>query len=168
MEPRTLKIWERLRRIWEPEGCFPPGYEYEKERSSALLLLGIGVGLSLQFFGSLHAAVEALYEYADGMKVLREGAQAVPFGRLVIGHWGLYVPLLLFLAGMALYHYFYYYRETKCIYLMRRLPKRGVLFKSCVKGPVLWLGAGIAFLTVWYLLYYGIYLLAIPGECLPG
>lgn len=167
MEGKTMKTQNRLRRLWEPEGCFPPGFEYEKERDSALILLGIGVLLSLQFFGDLYTAVEVLYEYEEGRRVLREGAAAVPFGRLITGHWGLYVPLFLFLAAMALYHYFYYYRETKSIYLMRRLPKRGVLWKSCVKGPALWLGTGAAFLAVWYLLYYGIYLLAVPGECLP-
>lgn len=148
--------------------CFPPGYEeYEKERNAAGLLLGIGVLLSFQFFGNLYHAVNALYEYVGRRRVLKAGAVAASFGRLVTGHWGLYVPWVLFLAAMVLYHYFYYRRETKSIYLMRRLPKRGVLLKSCVEGPLLGLLTGAAALAVLYLLYYGLYLLVIPGECLP-
>ena len=153
--------------IWKPENYFPPGYEYEQERNNALFLLGIGAGLSLSFFGNLYRAVEALYEYENHRRVLRENAVAASFGHLVMGHWGLYVPFFLFLTAMMIYHYFYYRRETKSIYLMRRLPRWGVLFKSCVKGSLLGLGIGAAALAVLYLLYYGIYLLVIPAECLP-
>lgn len=153
--------------LWEPENFFPPGYEYRREQNSAILLLGIGAGLSLQFFRNLYYAAGTLYEYVDYQRVLREGAIAVSFGNLVTGHWGLYVPFVLFLVAMTVYHYFYYYRETKSIYLMRRLPRRSVILASCVKGPLLGLVAGAAALAVLYLLYYGIYLLAIPRECLP-
>ncbi|MDE7225166.1 MAG: hypothetical protein K2O34_15475, partial [Acetatifactor sp.] len=58
--------------LWEPKNYFPPGYEYERERNSAILLLGIGAGLSLQFFKNLYYAAEALYEYVDYRRVLRE------------------------------------------------------------------------------------------------
>ena len=153
--------------LWNPEKCFPPGYEYEWERNSAVLLLGIGAGLSLQFFERLYRAAEVLYEYTDRKRVLREDVTAASFGQLVTGHWGLYIPLVLFLAVMTIYHYIYYYRVTRSIYLMRRLPRRGVMFKSCVLGPLLGVGAAAAVLSLLYLLYYGMYLLVIPGECLP-
>lgn len=153
--------------LWNPERFFPPGYEYEWERKSAVLLLGTGVGLSLLFFRRLHQAAEVLYEYTDRMRVLRKDAVAVSFGQLVANHWGLYVPLLLFLTAMMIYHYIYYYRETKSIYLMRRLPRRGAVLKSCVMGPLSGLGMAAVILALLYLLYYGCYLLVIPGECLP-
>lgn len=153
--------------LWNPEKYFPPGYEYEKERNSAVLLFGICAGLSLQFFGKLYQAVEALYEYTGGKRMLREDAAAASFGRLVTGHWGLYVPLVLSLTAMMIYHYIYYYRETRSIYLMRRLPGRGVVLKSCVMGPLFGLGVSAVMAALLYLLYYGIYLLVIPGECLP-
>ena len=153
--------------LWNPEKFFPPGYEYEWERNSAVLLFGIGVALSLQFFGRLYQAAEALYEYTDRGRVLREDVVAASFGHLVTGHWGLYVPLVLFLTAMMIYHYIYYYRVTRSIYLMRRLPGRGVVLKSCVAGPLTGLGMVIVILALLYLMYYGIYLLVIPGECLP-
>lgn len=150
-----------------PEKFFPPGYKYEWERNSAVLLFGIGVALSLQFFGRLHQAAEVLYEYTDRGRMIREDAAAASFWQLVTGHWGLFVPLVLFLTVMTIYHYIYYYRGTRSIYLMRRLPRRGVVFKSCVTGPLIGLGMAIVILAPLYLLYYGIYLLVIPGECLP-
>lgn len=153
--------------LWNPEKIFPPGYEYEWERNSAVLLLGTGVGLSLLFYRRLHQAAEVLYEYTDRRRVLRKDAVAVSFQQLVENHWGLYVPLLLFLTAMMIYHYIYYYRETRSIYLMRRLPRRGVVFKSCVMGPLLGFGVAVVILMLLYLLYYGCYLLVIPGECLP-
>lgn len=158
------RMQERLRK---PGNYFPPGYEYERERNGAGLLLGIGTALSLSFFGNLHHAVEALYEYADHQRILKKDVVAVSFGQLIRGHWGFYVPFVLFLTTMMIYHYFYYYRETKSVYLMRRLPRRGVILVSCVKGPLLGLGIGAVALAALYLLYYRIYLLAIPGECLP-
>ena len=157
-------MWKNL---LKPENYFPPGYEYEMERNSAGLLLGIGAVLSLQFFWNLYHTVENLYDYVDHRLILRENVVAASFGKLVMGHWGLYIPFVLFLGTMMVYHYFYYRWETKSIYLMRRLPRRGVLLGSCVKGPLLGLGIGAAALGALYLLYYGIYLLVIPGECLP-
>lgn len=153
--------------LWEPKGCFPLGYEYEKERNGAVLLLGAGVVLSFRFFRELYNVVQALYEYVDGRNVLKKNVVAASFGSLVAGDWRLYVPFLLFLAAMTICHYFYYYQETKSIYLMRRLPGRGVVFGSCVKGPLLGWILGMAALAVLYLLYYGIYVLVIPKECLP-
>ncbi len=153
--------------LWKPETCFPPGYDYESERNYAVLLLGLGIGLSLQFFISLHRSAEVLYEYRDREWVLREGAVAASFGKLVTGHWGLYVPLFLFLAAMMAYHYIYYYHETRSIYLMRRLPGRWTVLKSCVAGPLLGMGLAAMILTSLYLMYYGMYLLVIPGECRP-
>lgn len=150
---------------WKPESCFPPGYEYEKERNAAILLLGIGITFSLQFFRSLYQTWEALYVYTDRARVLREDAVAAPFGKLVTGHWGLYVPLLMFLAAMAGYHYLYYYRDTRSIYLMRRLPGRWTVLKSCAAGPLLGMGLTAVILSLLYLMYYGMYLLVIPKSC---
>lgn len=153
--------------LWKPEIYFPPGYGYEEERNAAILLMGLGTGLSLLFFMSLHQAAEVLYEYRDGERVLREGAVAASFGKLVSGHWGLYVPLFLFLTAMMVYHYIYYFRGTRSIYLMRRLPGRWTVLKSCVAGPLLGMGLAAAALTLLYLTYYGLYLLVIPVGCRP-
>lgn len=158
------------RRPWGPESGFPPGYEYwERERNGAVFLLAIGAVLSLRFFGRLYQMVKGMYLYVGKERVLREDAREmlIPFSGLMQGHWRLYVPLLLFLAAMVLFRYLYYFRETRSIYLMRRLPVRGVLMASCLWGPLFGMAAGAAVFGLLQLLYYGIYLLALPQGCFP-
>ena len=159
-----------LRRLWDPESCFPPGYEYWKwERDGAVFLLAIGAVLSLRFFGRLYQMVKGMYLYVGKERVLREDAREmlIPFRGLMQGHWGLCVPFLLFLTIMVIWHYFYYFHRTKSIYLMRRLPARGALAASCLRGPLLGMAIGAAVFGLLQLLYYGIYLLALPQGCIP-
>lgn len=144
------------------ESCFPPGYEHGKrEGRGAAFLLAVGAVLSLRFFGRLYGMVRDLYVYAGRERMLREDAEAVPFWQLTRGHWMPYMPYCLFLIAVMLYHYSYYYRETKSIYLMRRLPAKGAVTWSCVRGPLLGMAAGAAAFGLLQLLYYGIYLLAV-------
>jgi len=158
-----------VKMLKNPGKFLPPGYVYTEERNMAGCLLGLAMVLSLQFFARLQVAVEELY-YIDRIRgrILRPGVTAAPFLELVRGYAGLFLPLYLFLVGMMIYHYFYYYRETKSIYLMRRLPQRSVLWKSCVQIPLLGMGAGAVAMLVLFLLYYGGYLLLMPTEAMPG
>ncbi len=156
----------RWARLWQ---CFPPGYDFGWERTVAALLLALPTVLSLQYFGKLKEAVEMLY-YVDGNRgrVLRPEAEAVPFLELAGGYAGLFLPYFLFLAAMVFHHYSYYHRDSKSIYLCRRLPRRGFLVDSCARVPLLGMAVGVAAGAGLGMLYYGIYLLAMPGECGPG
>lgn len=146
------------------EGCFPPGYEYgEQERIGGIFLLAAGALFSLRFFGRLYGMIQNLYIYVGQKRMLREDAEVAAFGRLIQGPWVPYIPFSLFLIVMAFYHYSYYYRGTKSIYLMRRLPAKGVLPASCVREPLFGMAAGAAVFGLLELLYYGIYLLAVPS-----
>lgn len=160
----------KIRRPWtELEHCFPPGYEFTWERNTAAVLLALSMALSLQYFGKLRRAVAWLY-YVDRVhgRVLRPDAQAIPFLELAGGYAGLFVPYFLFLAIMAAFHYAYYHRDTKSIYLMLRLPRRGVLAGSCLRAPLRGMAVGIAAVGMLGLIYYGSYLLVTPGECGPA
>lgn len=150
------------KRIYEG---YPPGYRFIPEWKMGGILFGFGVIFSFRFFAELYDAYMDLVIYEQGHVVrVLEGAVARPFLLLVEGRR--FVPFFLFQAAMAVYHYFYYYQGAKTIYLMRRLPKRGTMIKSCVLGPFLCMGAGAAVAVALHLLYYFIYLLVIPGECL--
>jgi len=151
------------------ETYYPPGYAYRQEWIGACLLLGMGVVLSFRFFSELNDARRMLYSYDDGWRTLAEGAVAEPFAQLTKGYPAFFVPLFLYLAFMAWYHYFYYCygMGTKSIYLMRRLPKRSPLIRSCIQGTLLCMAAAAVSAAALYLLYYLIYLLTIPAECLP-
>lgn len=157
-----MKIWRK------PECYYPPGYEYEKERKTAKWLYRIGVWMSPLFLGRLFDTVMMLYDKkADGKQKLVPGIRAESFVHLAAEYALLFAPLFLFLAGMAVYHYWYYYHDTKSIYLMRRLHKRSCLLKSCIQAPLLGTVIGAMTMLLLYFLYYRIYLLVIPAECMP-
>lgn len=167
---KRIRFWMEMwkERIQEPGRYFPPGYEYETEGMAAGVLLGIGMLLSLQFIAVLYREQERLRYLleADSARVWPETV-AQPFLGLIQTHAVFYTPFWLFLLGMVVYHYFYYYRDTKSIYVMRRLPRRDVLWRSCVMGPLLGAVSGTVILVLLYLVYFGSYLLVIPAECLP-
>lgn len=149
--------------------CFPSGYEYKKEQAAAGFLLTLGAVLSLQYFGRLHGHWQLLHDLLLAYKdtVLPEDIEAAPFLQLAGEYSALFLPYFFFLTIMAVYHYAYYYRESRSIYLMRRLPQRYVLAKSCLQAPLLGMAMGIAVMLALGLLYYGAYLLVIPVQCNP-
>ncbi len=155
------------------EKLFPPGYEYEAELRLAGLLWGAAVGISLVCFAcNLYYAVDKLYRavpYGDTGygRVLREGARVTAFGELTLWYWALWLPLLLFLIVMPLLHYHYYYRDAKSIYVMRRISRRGAVLVSCVRGPGLGVCLAMGTALLVYALYFGIYCLSVPAECMP-
>lgn len=156
-------------RIWkEPERYFPPGYEYRKEWCVAELLYVLVVILNLQFIGRLREALASLY-YIDRTngRTLRAGAVADSYFQVLGDCPGFLLPFYLFLIALIFLHYAYYLRETKSIYLMRRLPDRKVLWKSCLQAPLMGIGLGTAGILVLYLIYYVVYLLMMPAESLP-
>lgn len=156
-------------RTWkEPERFFPPGYEYKKEWYAAGLLYVLGIASNLQFIGRLREALASLYyiDYTNG-KTLRAGVVADSYFQVLGNCPGFLLPFYLFLIALIFLHYAYYLRETKSIYLMRRLPDRKVLWKSCLQAPLMGMGLGTAGILVLYLIYYVVYLLMMPAECLP-
>ncbi|MDE7327524.1 MAG: hypothetical protein K2N63_14830 [Lachnospiraceae bacterium] len=154
---------------------FPPGFNYEREWKWAFLLFGGGVVVSLRYYLKLYRAIESLYYYEyerwgdkiRWVKVFKEGELVEPFGRLVEGDWMFFVPFFLYLTAMMVVHYMYYKSTEKCLYLMRRLPGRGKLLKSCVQVPLFGVVAGAVCLAVLYFLYYIVYLIMVPKGCLP-
>lgn len=169
LRDKRKNIYNKLLYRWKNLGkYFPPGYEFEKERNSSVLVLALAAGYSVRFFRCLKDARATLY-YVDGNgeRALRPGCLAEPFVQVAWSCFAMFLPLYLFLAVMMAEHYLYYHRETKSIYLMRRLPKKGVLLKSCVQWPILAMGIATVAGILLLLVYYGIYLLAMPGECLP-
>ena len=130
-------------------------------------------GMTLSFFYSLLylvAYVEErnhLYEKIGGKLVLRSGARMPAFEELIEGRMMGFGIVVLILVCIIVYHYIYHYMDSKLVYLMKRLPSRWELHKRCLTLPI----AGIIVtlicsLLLWFI-YYGIYLLFTPQQCLP-
>lgn len=161
---KRMKIW-----IGEMEKHYPPGYEYRWELAITAGLTLIAVCFSMCFFIRLDRAVTDLYYYdVSAVRCLRPDAVIDPFHRIAGGSWQAFWLPALSQAAIAVYHYCYYYRDTRSIYLMRRLPERGLVIRSCLAAPLLCLGTLALVIGVLWLLYLGCYFLAVPAQCLPS
>lgn len=147
---------------------YPPGYDYAKEWGSIILCFVIGTIFSMAlFFIELTNVMNWLYDTVLGERTLMEGAIAQPFMELMEGQPVCFAPMFIFILIMMFYHYAYYYQGTKSIYVMRRLSSKKYIIKSCVMGTGVGMGIGLAAILVLWILYYLIYRLAIPSECMP-
>ena len=118
----------------------------------------------LLFFDILKALF--YFDRQIGENVLKEGAVMEPFGELSEGCF-LGFFLLFFLAFLFIaLRYFYYYQEGRSIYLVRRLPDRGFLWKSCVVVPVLGILLDLFVMGMLCLTYWGCYRIFTPAETL--
>ena len=150
----------------------PPGWDGSGEWYGFWILMIFSILYSFQFWSRYWKAYQALF-YFDrqiGEKVLEEGAVMEPFWELSEGCFlGCFLGffLLLFLSFLfAALRYFYYYQESRSIYLVRRLPDRGFLWKSCVVVPVLGILLDLFVMGMLCLTYWGCYRIFTPAETL--
>lgn len=161
---KRLRTW-----IGRLEKLYPPGYTYSWELAVTAGLTLIAVCFSLHFLVRLDRAVADLYYYdITAARRLRPGVTMEPFHRLARGSWQVFLLPALSQAATAVSHYCYYYRNTRSIYLMRRLPQRGLVLRSCLAAPLLCLGLLALVMAGLWLCYLGCYFLAAPAQCLPS
>ena len=138
---------------------------------SQLMWYVAGVGLatiqSMLFLLRYMSARNALYERYAGKMVLIEGAVIEDFAVLITGTFIVLAIECGILLFYPVFNYMYHYQESKMIYLMRRLPDKWELHRRCLTLPI----AGAAILAVWGLvlrmMYFAIYMLCTPSQCLP-
>ena len=68
---------------------------------------------------------------------------------------------------VLLFDYLYYYQGSKSIYLMRRLPNRWEMHRRSITLPFAAFVIAVMTEIALWLLYYGIYLVCTPAQCLP-
>lgn len=147
---------------------FPAGYEYETEiKLLAVWLIG-SVICSSSFFYRYYLAYQKLFVYSAVMQkwVLKNGVFMEKFSILSDGIFRGFFLGFLFLGILVFWHYRYYYRESKSIYLMKRLPDRWACWKSCILVPVI---MGIFFFIIMVLLdifYFQFYMWVTPNPCI--
>lgn len=170
------KIWDKISSIPDKIAKLcPPGFDYRTEQSSNGLLFGFGLGMSFPFLFRLRDAYDELFmlfrdlEQGQTEPVYRINPDAVatPFVELMVGYWWWFLPWLIALVVCVIVHYTYYYRETKSIYVMRRLKKSGVILKSCVEAPLVQLILGLFIAVAVYFWDYILYLWVMPEVCMP-
>lgn len=159
---------------------FPPGYDGGREFKRICILYGFAVVWSFQFFFRYYNAYKDLFYDASTMMLspkysgmglkngdLLPGVKIVPFGEILSGSMLFFVPLILTLLTAGVMHYLYYSQGGRTILLIRRLPDRKYLWKTCGLGTVLGLAVSLVTMGALLGLYYWIYMTVTPAVCLP-
>lgn len=134
----------------------------------------MAAGLVLAALCSLQIPVryfQYLLEVLDtlrGENVAIERTYMIPFVWLLDDGLELFPIFLWVMPVLVVYHYLYHRMGTESRYLMRRLPNRWEYHRRCWGMPVVGAAAALALMGALVGLYYLIYILATPAQCLPG
>ena len=148
----------------------PPGYD---DSNSGRVLSGFFWSCGFVLFGYLlfvpilGVALSSLYVTTFQGTYLIEGALMPVFSRLMR-----YSPLSVLLSvvtglGLTLSLYRYYFAHSKSILRMRLLPRRGLVLRTVLMVPLLWILASLVWAFVLQLLCFGLYLGITPKGHLP-
>ena len=144
----------------------PPGVNLKTERN--LFICGMVAALlwSFSFFNSFSRYKGQLYYHRGDEAILREGAVMEDFVVVLDKSLLGFLLLAFCLIMVAVYHYAYHYQDSKSIYLMRRLPDNMELHRRCLTLPAAAIVIALLTAFVLLLIYYAVYMLATPPECL--
>ena len=148
----------------------PLGIEAQGERKLLRYSLAAGTVWSvLVFANSYYDAYRNLFIPNGYLRsVLREGAMMPGFFEILAGSETLFLLICAVMPVWAAYHYYYHVSGSKAIYLMRRLPERWDLHRRCLAMPLAGLLAAPALQGLLGSLYYLVYILCTPRQCLPA
>ena len=145
---------------------FPPGMKAEDERKFVKIGLVLSVLLSgvdlIQYFTEL----SNLYQYRAGKRWLDESMTMPDFAEIFVRFPLGFSILAVCMLGFVIYHYVYYYRGSKSIYLMRRLPKRFEIHQRVWTYPLWVILLCLVCEIVLFWLFFGLYLWITPNACL--
>ncbi len=144
----------------------PPGINLQLEKN--LFIGGLAAALlwSFSFFSSFERYKDHLYVHRAGKEILLEGAIMEDFVVVLGKSLWLFFLLVFCLAVVAVLHYCYHYQGSKSIYLMRRLPDAFELHRRCLTLPIAAILITLAAAFLLLLLYFGLYMLLTPDQCL--
>lgn len=143
----------------------PPGINLRTEFIIYISGLTVAVLWSLTFI--IRYVEERFYLFDPRTGEICEGAVMRTFESLGENLYEPFLVVLLFTVLMIAYHFIYHYQGSHMMYLMRRLPNRFEAVWRCITLPI---AAFVITLLVRYvveLIYYGIYLIFTPAQCLP-
>lgn len=147
----------------------PPGMSPSEEqrvvRWGLALSLFLGLWDLIQFF----TEISNLYQYRGRERVLDESCIMPDFAEIFVRFPIGFLILAVCMLGFVTYHYIYYYRGSKSIYLMRRLPNRFEIHRRAWTYPFCVMLLCALCIVVLFWLYFGLYLWITPNVCLePG
>lgn len=137
----------------------PPGRTIRLESIVFCLLLFWMIGECTGFFRRIQDAEEQ-WNFTGNVEIslYEEWPER---NALLSGVFGAIPYIILLCVIIFICNYCYYYRESRSIYLMKRLPSRYTLVKQCVTIPLLFLLISILVAAI----LLGVYLTAYRNAC---
>lgn len=160
-----MKVKETVRNWMERYA--PPGIAISQEASYWLLMMAIATIWCLQFLLRYWECRASLYEIRGQRRVLIEGAVMPAFSDLTMDLFEVFYLVILFCVVLMVYHYYYHYQGSRMMYLMRRLPNKWEVHIRCCVLPIMAVVLSIIYMLVLRILFYAIYILCTPSQCLP-
>ena len=148
----------------------PPGANL---RQTLVFCAGIAVAAVLlasffPFLISYGNARSQLYELRYGVRVLRSNAAMLPLEALLCRSFAPYFGAVAAYLLMIAANYASFFRPSRSIYLMRRIPSRWELLKRCLSLPFFAIFVCFCFAGVLICLCNLIYFRATPEVCIPA
>lgn len=122
---------------------------------------------SMTFLLNYSNAWYELYTYRGSKRVLIEGAIIQDFNILLENVFLLSVIVCIATLLTTIFHYMYHYDGSKMMYLMRRLPDKWDVHRRCWTLPIAGVVLMVAWMFVLKMIYYAVYILCTPSQCLP-
>ena len=165
----VTKLKEKIIEIVRPERFQLPGYDPKgDEKTTFHVMLVMSILVSLIFIGRFSNAKDRLYytDYETGKRFLWENAVMPDFEYIL--SWtlsGFFITAVICLIYIGV-RYAYLHKESKSIYLMRRLPRRGEILRRCAAVPAWHALQCIIWAFGLLLVFFAIYMIATPSSCL--
>lgn len=145
----------------------PPGINLAKEVMVFVVSMTCAVIFSLGYVLAYISARNELYEVINDKRILKEGAIIPEFEVILGNYFSGFILVGVAMAIILVYHYAYHYQDSKIIYLMKRLPNRWELHRRCITLPIAGSIVAVVVLILLWAIYFGIYFLFTPQQCLP-
>jgi len=146
----------------------PPGMSLWRERAIFWSLLVLAVSYSLRFFSTFQRHLQNVQNRLEAYEVwgVEAHVNMTDLSDLLERKLTLFGVVILFCLIAIASRYRYYHQDSKSIYLMRRLPDRAELHRSCLVQPLLRVALVLVVMAVLLLIFYTVYMNQVPEECL--
>ena len=147
----------------------PPGMDITRELVLYLVGLALAAITALTFFAGYTQARNALYDYDQLLKkmILRENAVIADFDSVLAQSLSGFIILSVCVTLFIAFRYTYYSQGSQSIYLMKRLPSSLEIHKRAIPVPLFLALLSIALAFVFRMIFFAIYVIATPKQCLP-
>ncbi len=147
-----------MKKKYRLKDLFPPGTDY---RTIIIIMTGILLALFAYSYGTIQNRFE---EYVRSYDFIIRTAPDIMY--FLDGSLGLYQYCLEGAILLAIRNYCSFLRQSKSIYLMKRLPDQKELYVRCLAGPVI-VAVLATLIVVTLLLWFRSVYLNLP-KTLPG